>query len=161
MSVDSSSKASKSPSQIGLRIKALIDDGKYEEARKLVRDNPSSKSAAVMDRIDLEEARSRSIPGKDEMAAIKKAIAEKRYDEAEKQLLLSDHPDADKYLQQLAVIRANITNLDGRPQASRAVNSTHSKIKDNDVSPEKSIAVLFWFLCALAAFVASISKLFN
>lgn len=151
------------PLSVGQQLKALIEDGKFDEARRLVKANPTSKSQAVLDRIKAEEiaAQTRATTARNQIAEIKKAIAEKRYDDAEVRLLLSDHPDAEKYRQQIESGRVTIAKLESKSRMNMAVTPSPLKIKDNDDSPEKSIAVLFWFISALAALAAGISKLFN
>lgn len=48
-----------------------------------------------------------SVPAADDMAPIKQAIVEKRFDDAEALLILSDHPDAEKLRERLALIRGS------------------------------------------------------
>jgi hypothetical protein len=48
-----------------------------------------------------------TIPSPDDMAPIKLAILEKRYDDAESLLILSDHPDAEKLRERLASVRSS------------------------------------------------------
>jgi hypothetical protein len=46
-----------------------------------------------------------AVPPSDDIAPIKQAILEKRYEDAEAMLILSDHPDAEKLRERLAAIR--------------------------------------------------------
>jgi hypothetical protein len=119
------------------QIDAYINSGQVHLARRMLEESDDPKAAQVLTKLNqkyppsaapsftpppplarpaapLKAQSPAPTAAADDMEDAKRAIREKRYDDAEALLILSDHPDAPKLLERLAIVRSSTTNLDGK-----------------------------------------------